>query len=539
MKKTYFRKAGAGSCFLFAALLMLLVFLPVLTAQAKSKDPMTVSFKTVNTWKQGKDTYVQMNLTLKNTQKTKITNWNLTLTMDQKVTLVEGWNAVYSVKNKTMTVKPVSYNKVIEGGGTREIGFIVRASRKANCKVMKGTVWNGSKKTTIQRNVGHAVSPTPTPSPKPTRIPTPKPTRVPTPKPTRIPTPKPTRIPTPKPTRVPTPKPTRIPTPKPTRVPTPKPTRIPTPKPTTAPAHTQTPLQKNGRLSVLGTRLVNQKGKTVVLKGVSTHGINWFPQYVNKAAFKELRDQWGVTCIRLAMYTEEHNGYCSGGDKAALKKKIQEGVKYASDLGLYVIIDWHILSDGDPRKNQTEAVAFFKEMSKKYKNQKNVIYEICNEPNGGTDWKTIKSYAGTVIKTIRANDKNAVILVGTPTWSQDVDAAAKDPIKGYKNIMYTFHFYAATHGQSYRNKVQTAIWKGLPVFVSEFGICEASGNGKVDKTEGDKWISFLKKNSISFVCWNLSNKAEKSALIKNSCTKTSGFAWDDLTTQGQWYKKVK
>lgn len=137
-----------------------------------------------------------------------------------------------------------------------------------------------------------------------------------------------------------------------------------------------TPLQRNGRLSVRGTRLVNSNGKTVILKGVSTHGINWFSQYVNKSAFKSLRDDWGVNCIRLAMYTEEYNGYCSGGNQAELKKLIDKGVRYATELGMYVIIDWHVLNDRTPKKHQKEAISFFKYMAKKYKNQKNIFYEI-------------------------------------------------------------------------------------------------------------------------------------------------------------------
>ena len=300
-----------------------------------------------------------------------------------------------------------------------------------------------------------------------------------------------------------------------------------------------TPVKKNGRLSVKGTRLVNSQGKTVVLKGVSTHGINWFPQYVNKAAFKTLRDNWGVNCIRLAMYTEEYNGYCSGGNQAELRKLINNGVKYATELGMYVIIDWHILSDGNPAKNKKQAMSFFKYMAKKYKNQNNIFYEICNEPNGGTSWNTIKSYASSVIKTIRKYDKKNIILVGTPTWSQDVDVAADSPIKGYSNIMYTFHFYAATHGDSYRQKVQAAIQKGLPVFVSEFGISESSGNGRIDKNEANKWMQFLKKNKISYVCWSLCNKNESCSLLKSSCSRTGNFKKLDLSQAGLWYKSVK
>ena len=300
-----------------------------------------------------------------------------------------------------------------------------------------------------------------------------------------------------------------------------------------------TPVKKNGRLSVKGTRLVNSQGKTVVLKGVSTHGINWFPQYVNKAAFKTLRDNWGVNCIRLAMYTEEYNGYCFGGNQAELRKLINNGVKYATELGMYVIIDWHILSDGNPAKNKKQAMSFFKYMAKKYKNQNNIFYEICNEPNGGTSWNTIKSYASSVIKTIRKYDKKNIILVGTPTWSQDVDVAADSPIKGYSNIMYTFHFYAATHGDSYRQKVQSAIQKGLPVFVSEFGISESSGNGRIDKNEANKWIQFLKKNKISYVCWSLCNKNESCSLLKSSCSRTGNFKKSNLSQAGLWYKSVK
>ena len=300
-----------------------------------------------------------------------------------------------------------------------------------------------------------------------------------------------------------------------------------------------TPVKKNGRLSVKGTRLVNSQGKVVVLKGVSTHGINWFPQYVNKAAFKTLRDNWGVNCIRLAMYTEEYNGYCSGGNQAELRKLINNGVKYATELGMYVIIDWHILSDGNPVKNKKQAMSFFKYMAKKYKNQNNIFYEICNEPNGGTSWNTIKSYASPVIKTIRKYDKKNIILVGTPTWSQDVDVAADSPIKGYSNIMYTFHFYAAPHGDSYRQKVQAAIQKGLPVFVSEFGISESSGNGRIDKNEANKWIQFLKKNKISYVCWSLCNKNESCSLLKSSCSRTGNFKKSDLSQAGLWYKSVK
>ncbi len=290
-----------------------------------------------------------------------------------------------------------------------------------------------------------------------------------------------------------------------------------------------------GRLHVKGTKLVDKKGHEVQLRGVSTHGLSWYPQYVNDKCFAQLHDKWGANVVRLAMYTEEYNGYCSGDAKnrSDLKKLIKKGVRLAKKHKMYVIVDWHILSDGNPNSHKKEAKAFFREMSREFKGYNNVIYEICNEPNNGTSWKEIKSYARSVISTIRKNDKNAVIVVGTPTWSQDVDQAAADPIKG-DNIMYALHFYAATHKADLRNKMTAAINKGLPVFVTEYGICDASGNGAIDKEEANRWVQTMDEYGVSYIAWNLSNKQESSSIIKSSCPKVSGFKKSELSDEGRW-----
>lgn len=300
------------------------------------------------------------------------------------------------------------------------------------------------------------------------------------------------------------------------------------------------PVDKNGRLKIKGNKIVNEKGKTFVIKGISTHGLSWYPEYVTKSTFKSLQTDFGANTIRLALYTADYNGYCTGdkNNQKLLKKRIDQGVKYATELGMYVIIDWHILSDGNPKTYQKESIKFFKEIAEKYKNYTNVIYEICNEPNGGEGtWKNIKSYSNAVIKQIRKIDKKAIIIVGTPTWSQDVDVANNDKISG-SNIAYAFHFYADTHRADMRKKLENAIKDGLPVIVSEFGITSASGDGGVNKSEGNKWIKLLDKYSVGRVCWNLSNKNESSALLKASCTKVSGFKRSDLSAQGKWLVDV-
>ena len=289
-----------------------------------------------------------------------------------------------------------------------------------------------------------------------------------------------------------------------------------------------------GALQVIGTQLCDGNGNAVQLRGISTHGLAWFPDYVNAELFRELHDEWKANVVRLAMYTAEYGGYCSGGDQQKLKQLIADGVQYATDNDMYVIIDWHILSDGDPNAHKEDAKAFFAEMSETYSGYDNVLYEICNEPNGGTSWGSIKSYAEEIIPVIRENDEDAVILVGTPNWSQYVDQAAADPITAYSNIMYTLHFYAATHTDGLRSTMAAAIDAGLPVFVSEYGICDASGNGAIDEKQANAWVELMDRYGVSYVAWDLSNKSETSAVFKNSCSKRSGFTQEDLSSSGRW-----
>lgn len=289
-----------------------------------------------------------------------------------------------------------------------------------------------------------------------------------------------------------------------------------------------------GALQVIGTQLCDSNGNAVQLRGISTHGLAWFPDYVNAELFRELHDEWKANVVRLAMYTAEYGGYCSGGDQKKLKQLISDGVQYATDNDMYVIIDWHILSDGDPNTHKEDAKAFFTEMSEAYSGYDNVLYEICNEPNGGTSWSSIKSYAEEIIPVIRENDEDAVILVGTPNWSQYVDQAAADPITAYSNIMYTLHFYAATHTDGLRSTMAAAIDAGLPVFVSEYGICDASGNGAIDEKQANAWVELMDRYGVSYVAWNLSNKNETSAVFINSCGKLSGFTQEDLSSSGRW-----
>ena len=291
-----------------------------------------------------------------------------------------------------------------------------------------------------------------------------------------------------------------------------------------------------GALHVEDGILVDNTGKAVQLTGVSSHGLSWFPEYVTADSIKSLRDNWGINVIRLAMYTSDYNGYCVGGQdiKDTLKDNIDEAVKAATDNDMYVIIDWHILNDSNPNEYKSDAIQFFGEMVRKYEDNENVIYEICNEPNGDTTWEDIKAYANEVIPVIRNVNKDALILVGTPKWSSDLDSVMGDPLD-FDNIMYTYHFYAGSHKSSARNALTNALEEGLPVFISEYGFVSADGDGAVDTKEAAKWQEVIDEYQLSSCIWNLSNKAEGSALIASDCDKTADLQYDDLSEQGQYF----
>lgn len=279
------------------------------------------------------------------------------------------------------------------------------------------------------------------------------------------------------------------------------------------------PAEEDARLSVEGTFLMNGKGERVVLKGVSFGWHNWWPRFYNASVVKMLKDEWNCTVVRAAMGVEPDGGYLTNPEKAL--DCIMTVADAAIENKMYVIIDWH--SHGI----HTEAAKdFFTKMAHRYKDSPYVIYEIFNEPVEDS-WDTVKAYSEEVIRAIRTVDADNLILVGTPHWDQDIHLAADNPIKEYDNIMYTLHFYAATHKQELRDRADYALSRGLPLFVSECAGMEASGDGPVNQQEWDAWRGWMKKNDISWVCWSVSDKDE-----------TCSMVYADAPSEGKWTKSA-
>jgi len=284
------------------------------------------------------------------------------------------------------------------------------------------------------------------------------------------------------------------------------------------------PVKTHGQLKVEGTKLLDKNGKLVVLRGVSFGWHNWWPRFYNAGTVKWLHDDWKCTVVRAAMGVEPDRGYIK--DSADSKAKIKAVVDAAIKEGIYVIIDWH-----SHNIKLNEARTFFAEMATTYGKYPNVIYELFNEPDYET-WPEVKAYSEELIKTIRAIDPDNIILVGSPRWDQDIHLPAADPIKGYSNLMYTVHFYAATHKQSLRDRTDEAIQKGLPIFISECAGMEASGNGPLNHEEWRKWIDWMEVRGLSWITWSVSDKDETCSVLQKSASSDGGWKEGDLKESG-------
>ncbi len=274
------------------------------------------------------------------------------------------------------------------------------------------------------------------------------------------------------------------------------------------------------QLQVKGAQLCDQNGNAIVLRGISLGWHNLWPRFYNKGAVKTLKNEWHATIVRAAMGASSVDDHYLENPEFGIQC-ITPVIEAAIKNKMYIIIDWH-----SHEMHTAEAKAFFSKMAKKYGKYPNVIYELYNEPVNDS-WEDLKTYAKEIITEIRRYDPDNIILMGCPHWDQDIDLVAASPIEGVSNVMYTVHFYAATHKDYLRDKMRKAIESGLPVFVSECAGMEASGDGPLNAEEWQKWIDTMEDLRISYVCWSLSDKNETCSMLLPRA-KACGQWTDDL-----------
>ena len=357
---------------------------------------------------------------------------------------------------------------------------------------------------------------------------------------------------------------------------TPEPSLIPaiTPPATPAYSETATPFENYGVLKIVDGQLCDENGFPVQLRGMSSFGLQWGAGswVLTEDAFDVLADDWECDIIRLAMYITE-TGYKD--NPSLILARVEDGIKMASERGMYVMVDWHILTPGDPMhedyltaglddpnmpaeflaiKNAnpewTGPQVFFAYLAQKYGTQGNILWETANEPNRIGNYNNrfetwterLKPYHESVIEAIRQFDDKGIIICGTDNWSQLVDAPVNDPIND-PHVMYSMHFYAGTHdiGDNWiRGMVDNALDAGLAVFCTEWGTSEASGDKGPYIDFSIIWMDFLAERKISWCAWSLAQKNEVSSAFTASVTSHPQGAWPDqqVTDSGRFYRAM-
>ena len=296
-------------------------------------------------------------------------------------------------------------------------------------------------------------------------------------------------------------------------------------------------IKAHGRLKVGEKGLLDQNDIPFQLKGMSTHGISWYPKFTNVGALNTLK-KYGANVVRLVVYSEQPGSYQYSSKENM--NYLYTAIENALAINMYVIVDWHVLREEDPNVTKAYAKEFFEDLSSHYGNHEGIIYEICNEPNGeNTSWEDVCIYADEIIPLIRKNAPDSIIIVGTPDFCTDIEEAANNPL-AYENILYSMHVYFDLSKEDAENKTVNRYADkfnlGIPVIVSEWGM--KNTDGKIYKDTVEDFLDVMAYNNISWCNWSLSNKNESYSFIKKDCNKLSGWEDEDLTVSGKIIKEA-
>lgn len=291
-------------------------------------------------------------------------------------------------------------------------------------------------------------------------------------------------------------------------------------------AESATPVACHGPLSVKDGRIVGAHGEPVTLRGMSLFWSQWAPQYYDADTVAWLAKDWKVDVVRAAIAAEGEDSARQHFDRELAKASTV--IEAAVDNGLYVVVDWHA-----HRAYPDEAERFLTAIAARYGHLPNLIYEDWNEPlRDGVDWaRDVKPYHERVIGAIRAIDPDNLVIAGSPSWSQDVDLAAQDPLP-FSNLAYTLHYYAGTHRQELRDKGDAALAQGAALLVTEFGTVEATGDGPIDHAESQAWWDWAEARGIGWMAWSIGDRDESSAALRPG-TPPAGWDERDLTESGR------
>lgn len=265
----------------------------------------------------------------------------------------------------------------------------------------------------------------------------------------------------------------------------------------------------------------------------------WNERYFNEAA------SWGANVVRFAVHPS--NLRQMGWERTL--QLLDQGVQWAKDRGMYVIMDWHSIGNlvtekyTSPMYNTTKAETFrfWRTIAQRYSDEPQVaLYELFNEPTvtaegtGGTTWSEWRQLQEQIIDTIRTYNPNAVCLCAGFNWAYELTDVKTDPVRR-ENIAYVSHPYPMKREQPWPEQWENDygfVADSYPVICTEIGYClegEPGAHIPVISTDeyGHEITAYFESKGISFTVWCF-DTSWGPMLIKD---------WNFTpTTQGKFFK---
>lgn len=305
------------------------------------------------------------------------------------------------------------------------------------------------------------------------------------------------------------------------------------------------PLAKSlPRIQVKGNKFVDPNGKPILFHGLSIsdpdkieHQGHW-----NKGHFEKVKEM-GTMLVRIPV----HPVAWRERTPAEYLKLLDQAVQWCTELGMYIIIDWHTIGNlkmemfQDPMYNTTqkETFEFWRTIAQHFSGHNTVaFYELFNEPTiyrgrlGRMSWSEWKKLNEDMISLIRAYDAQAIPLVAGLDWAYDLTPLLIEPIEA-EGIGYVTHPYANKRPKPWEPKWEENFGFAAgryPILATEFGLSMPKGTMVKEGDYGKVIITYLEGKGIGWLGWVFDPEWGPNMLQ----------SWDtyELTGGGEFFKQA-
>ena len=268
-------------------------------------------------------------------------------------------------------------------------------------------------------------------------------------------------------------------------------------------------------IAVQQNRFVNPTGEPVLFRGLSVadpdklaHQGRW-----NRELFAAVKDM-GATLVRLPVHPAAWRERTPTG----YLELLDQAVDWCTDLGLYVIVDWHSIGNlqsgmfQDPmyETSTAETLAFWRTIAQHFKGHNTVaFYELFNEPThyngmlGSESWTEWRELIEEMIRVIRYWDRERIPLVAGFDWAYDLNSLHYEPVRA-EGIGYVTHPYANKRPQPWEPRWEENFAFAAdkyPLIATEIGFGFKGDEAVDDNHYGNRITRFLEQRGISWLAW--------------------------------------